>query len=337
MSKIKIGINGFGRIGKCILRAFYEKKYYQYFDISMINAPSDISIYAHLIKYDSVHGRFNFDVTYDDNYFTINGDKILKSSERNIANINWHDVDFVLECSGKFNNKSDAQQHIKQSVKNVIVSAPCKQADKTIVISVNDHLLNNINSGEVISIGSCTTNCLAPIANILDKNLGIEKGFLTTIHAYTNDQNILDVSHKDLRRARACNLSLIPTSTGAAKAISLVLPHLEGKLDGSAVRAPIANVSMIDLSFIAKKNTNISAVNDIIKQYVIANHEDGIVDYLEEQLVSIDLNHSSYSAIFDPYETKVIGDNFVRVVAWYDNEWAYACRMLDTVKKIVTK
>lgn len=336
MSKMKIGINGFGRIGKCILRAFYEKKYYQYFDLQMINAPSDIATYAHLIKYDSVHGRFGFEVAHDANTFTINGDKIIKSSERNIENINWQDVDIVLECSGKFNNKAAAQQHIKQSVKNVIVSAPCKQADKTIVISVNDHLLNDIKSGEVISIGSCTTNCLAPIANILHNNLGIEKGFLTTIHAYTNDQNILDVSHKDLRRARACNLSLIPTSTGAAKAISLVLPHLEGKLDGSAVRAPIANVSMIDLSFIASKNTNVTEINNLLQQYAKANKEDGVVDYLEEQLVSIDLNHCSYSAVFDPFETKVVNNNFVRVVAWYDNEWAYACRMLDTVKKLVS-
>lgn len=321
---LKIGINGFGRIGRCVARLIFENNY----DLKLvqINAPSKIEDYAHLLKYDSVHGKFSKEVQVQDSKFIIDGNEVRKTSEKKIEEINWDDVDIVFECSGEFNNKENLLGHIKENVKKVLVSAPCKNADSTIVYGVNHQNLEK--EHKVISIGSCTTNALAPIANILDKNFGIEKGFMTTIHAYTNDQRVLDGSHSDLRRARACNLSMIPTTTGAANAIGEVLPLLAGKLSGRAIRVPIPNVSLIDLSFLSKTHTSKEEINKIMNN---AYKEDKykILGFLNEELVSIDMNHNSYSCIFDPFETSVTGNNFIRVLSWYDNEWGYSNRMID--------
>lgn len=328
---IKIGINGLGRIGRCVLRAIFEEPQYQDIEIVSVNAPSPISNYLNLINFDSVHGKFKFRAESEGDNLIIDGKVIKKNSSKEIENINWDEAEYVLECTGKFNDKISASKHLKNGVKQILVSAPCKDADNTIVYGVNHETLDN--SSKVISIGSCTTNCLAPIAKIYNDSLGIEKGFVTTIHAYTNDQNILDNSHKDLRRARAAALSMIPTSTGAAKAIGLVIPELVGKLDGSAIRVPTPNVSLIDFSFVTKNKTNVIEVNEIFRK-ATNNDKYSILAYLQDQLVSVDMNHSPYSCVFDPFETKVIKDNLVRVVAWYDNEWAYSLRMLDMIKFI---
>ena len=328
---LKIGINGFGRIGRCVARAVFENNLNNKIEIVMINAPSDIASYAHLLKYDSVHGAFQGSVATDGDNFVINGNKIKKTSEQNIEAINWDGVDIVFECSGQFNTRSKLEVHLQKDVQKLLVSAPLEDPDVTVIYGVNQNILSK--EHKIISIGSCTTNCLVPIANILNKEVGIEKGFVTTIHAYTNDQRILDGNHKDLRRARACNLSMIPTTSGVAKAIGQVLPELKGKLDGSAVRVPVPNVSMIDLSFAAKENCSVEKVNEIVKQATV-NDKFGILEYLTAPLVSIDMNHSRYSAIFDPFETKVVSDNFVRIVSWYDNEWAYSLRMLDVAMMI---
>jgi len=333
VKKIRIGINGLGRIGRCVIRALYENNYDQYIELVAVNAPSDTATYVHLINYDSNHGKFAKKAYEIDGNIKIEDKIIHKTSFKKIEEINWHDfnVDIVLECSGKFNKHDEAVKHIQKNVRKVLVSAPCDNADITAVYGVNHHEI--LNSHQVISIGSCTTNCLAPLAQILDQSVGIESGFVTTVHAYTSDQNILDNSHKDLRRARACATSMIPTSTGAAKSIGLVLKNLAGKLDGSAIRVPVSNVSLIDFSFIAKTDTSISAINELFKLAAV-NDKYRVIDYLEEKLVSIDINHSSFSTVFDPFETKVIGNKFVRVLAWYDNEWAFANRMLDLTKYI---
>jgi glyceraldehyde 3-phosphate dehydrogenase len=333
VKKIRIGINGLGRIGRCVIRALYENNYDQEIEIVAVNAPSDTKAYVHLINYDSNHGKFATKAYEVDGNIKINDRIIYKTSFKKIEDINWQDfnVDIVLECSGKFNKRSEAIKHIEKNVKKVLVSAPCEEADVTAVYGVNHHEI--LNSHQVISIGSCTTNCLSPVAQILDEHLGIESGFVTTVHAYTSDQNILDNSHKDLRRARSCATSMIPTSTGAAKSIGLVLKNLAGKLDGAAIRVPVSNVSLIDFSLIAKKNTTVSEVNELFKQ-ASANDKYKIIDYLEEKLVSIDINHSNFSAVFDPFETKVVDNKFVRVLAWYDNEWGFANRMLDLAKHV---
>jgi glyceraldehyde 3-phosphate dehydrogenase len=322
---IKIGINGLGRIGRCILRAIFEQNRNE-FEIVSINGPASIEEHVHLLKYDSVHGIFPKSITHDKNNLIIDNVKISLQQERDLNKLNWHDVDIVLECTGKFNDKTSSLTHISSGkAKKVIVSAPCKDADSTIVYNVNNPALKA--EHQVISIGSCTTNCLAPVAKVLNDNIGIESGFMTTIHSYTNDQRILDGSHKDLRRARSAAVSMIPTSTGAAKALGLVLPELEGKLDGSAIRVPTPNVSMIDLSFIAKKDTNVDEINQII-----ANNVNNVLGIAEAKLVSVDFNHNPHSAIFDPFETKVVNKRFCRVVAWYDNEWGFSSRMLDVAK-----
>ncbi len=328
MAKINIAINGIGRIGKNIFRRFFEKEYENINLVAINLGESNIKSKLHLLKYDSIHGTFNAIDKIEDDKIFIKGQSIDIIKERDIKNINWKDynVDLILECTGNFNSKELSLRHIERGAKKVLVSAPCKDADNMVVLGVNHDKLSS--EDRVVSIGSCTTNCLVPIAKILDENLGIKSGFMTTIHSYTNDQRIIDGGHKDLRRARAAAMSIIPTTTGAAKSIGLILPNLKGKLDGAAVRVPTPNVSMIDLSFISNKDTSSIEINEIMRQNSKGNYK-GIVEVAEDELVSIDFNHTTASAIFDVGETKVINKNFCRVVAWYDNEWAFSCRMLE--------
>ncbi|CAM4424437.1 MAG: D-erythrose-4-phosphate dehydrogenase [Legionellaceae bacterium] len=322
---IRVAINGYGRIGRNILRALYESHNKQFITIVAINDTGSIETNVHLTKYDTTHGRFSGEVSIIDNDMLINNeDHIRVFSERNPENLPWKalNVDVVYECTGQFTSKEKAMAHIK-----VIISAPGdKDIDTTIVYGINHQQLKK--SDIIISNASCTTNCLAPVVKPLYETVGLEQGLMVTIHAYTNDQMLLDGNHKDLRRARSATQSMIPTKTGAAKAIGLVLPELVGKLDGYAVRVPTINVSMIDLTFQAKRNTSVEEINQILQQ---ASQKElkGILAYNTEPLVSIDFNHHPASAIFDATETKVIG-NLVKVIAWYDNEWGFSNRMLDT-------
>lgn len=330
---IRVAINGLGRIGRCVARAIFENPEYKNIELVAVNGSAPIEAQKHLLKYDSIHGRFTKSVEISDGNLVIDGKKVKLVAERDPKKLPWKElkIDVVLECTGAFTKQSDAAQHITAGAKKVIISAPAKEdLVKTIIFGVNDEILNA--SDEVISVGSCTTNCLAPIAKALNDSIGIEKGFMTTIHAYTNDQNVVDNAHKDLRRARACAMSMIPTSTGAAKAIGLVLPELKGKLDGGAIRVPTANVSMVDLNFIAKKETSIAEVNEAVKR-AASGRMKRVLQIVEEPLVSIDFNHTDYSSCFDATQTKVMG-NFVKVCSWYDNEWAFSLRMLDVTSLI---
>lgn len=330
---IRVAINGLGRIGRCVTRAIFENPEYKDIELVAVNGSAPIETQKHLLKYDSIHGRFTKSVEIDGDNLVIDGKKVKLVNERDPKKLPWTElkVDVVLECTGAFTKHADASQHITAGAKKVIISAPAKEDSvKTIVYGVNDESLNA--QDEVISVGSCTTNCLAPIAKALNDAIGIEKGFMTTVHAYTNDQNIVDNAHKDLRRARACAMSMIPTSTGAAKAIGLVLPELKGKLDGGAIRVPTANVSMVDLNFIAKKETTKEEVNEVVKKAV--SKMKGVLQVVDEPLVSIDFNHTQYSSSFDSAQTKVIGGNMVKVCSWYDNEWAFSLRMLDVTSLI---
>ncbi len=323
--KKNIAINGLGRIGRLCLRAIIEQGS---FNIVAINSPADNETLAHLIKYDSVHGVWNYDINHHNEYLIIQGNKIKTFHEKDLKNINWHklDVKLVFECSGKVK----ASSHINSGAAKVLVSAPYEDADITVVMGVNHDQLNQ--NHRIISIGSCTTNALAPIVKILNDNLGIISGYVTTIHSYTADQNLVDNAHKDLRRARSANLSMIPTKTGAAKNIKAVIPEMENKLTGSAIRVPTANVSLIDLTCLVDKKTSITEINNFVAFSALTNKVLGIA---KAPLVSIDFNHSIYSSIFDPFETNVLNNNFIRVLAWYDNEWAFVHRMID-VAKIIT-
>lgn len=328
MSKVRIAINGFGRIGRCVLRAVYEYGM-DNVEIVAINGPAEITQHIHLLMFDSVHGRFCKNVTSDGDDFIIDGKKIPLIREKDPEKINWskYNVDIVLECTGKLTSRIEAEKHIKAGAKKVMISAPAKEKDvKTVVFGVNNEILSKDDA--LISIGSCTTNCLAPIAKVLNDTFGIEKGFMTTIHSYTGDQNNVDGSHKDLRRARACGVSMVPTSTGAAKAIGIVIPEIAGKLDGSAIRVPTPNVSVVDLTVITTKSATAEEINLSMK---VASESslNGVLGYESRELVSVDFNHCKESSIFDSKETKVVGGNFVRVLAWYDNEWAFSVRMLD--------
>lgn len=325
---LKIGINGFGRIGRMVLRAYEEAGKYGNIQIACINDLSDKKTNIHLLKHDSIHGRFGFDVSETDDGIIVNGKNIKMISEPNPEAIDWTGlgVDVVFECSGRFTKKVDAEKHIKAGAKRVIVSAPSEGADRTVVYGINHKDITD--EDLVISNGSCTTNCLAPVAYLLDREFGIECGFMTTIHAYTGDQRLIDTVHKDLRRARAATLSMIPSTTGAARAVGLVLPQLKGKLDGTAIRVPTPNVSMVDLKCNLKKTAKPEQINEIMK--AAANGElKGVLGYNDEPLVSIDFNHSTLSSIFDSTGTTVIGDKFCRIVSWYDNEFGFSNRMLD--------
>ncbi|MCF2909116.1 MULTISPECIES: type I glyceraldehyde-3-phosphate dehydrogenase [Pseudoalteromonas] len=327
---INIAINGYGRIGRNVLRALYESGQNDQVKIVAINDLAPAQTNAHLTQFDSVHGRFNFPVELKDNTLVIGEDEITLTQERDPAQLPWRDlnVDIVLECTGLFTSRETAGKHIAAGAKKVIVSAPGTDMDATVVHGVNSEVLNA--DCNIISNASCTTNCLAPVAKALNDTIGIEQGSMTTIHAYTNDQNLCDVYHKDLYRARSATQSMIPTKTGAAKAVGLVLPELAGKLDGMAVRVPTVNVSLVDLTFIAKRETSAEEVNEILKG-AAEGAMAGILEYNTLPLVSVDFNHHPASSIFDATQTKVDG-KLVKVMAWYDNEWGFSNRMLDQVK-----
>jgi len=326
---IRVAISGYGRIGRCILRAHYESNKSHDVEIVAINSSADPEMNALLTRYDSAHGRFPATVEVDGNDFVVNGDRIRAVAERDPSRLPWRDlgVDVVLDCTGAFTTKEAAKAHLDAGAKKVIISAPGgADVDATVVYGVNHQILKA--SDTVISNASCTTNCLAPLAQPLQQHLGIENGLMTTIHAYTNDQRLCDAAHRDPRRARAAATSMIPTSTGAAKAVGLVLPELAGRLDGYAIRVPTLNVSLVDLSFIASRDTSVEEVNRILQE-AASGPLKGVLDYSEEPLVSIDYNHTSASSTVDAALTKVSG-RLVKVSAWYDNEWGFSYRMLDT-------
>lgn len=322
---VRVGINGLGRIGRCALRAIYDHNYGDRIKVVAINSSHPIEDDVHLLKYDTTHGRFREEITHDDQNIFIAGDCIRMFSDRNPENLPWGevDVDVVLECTGKFRDKESCLAHIRGGAKKVLISAPASgDVDAMVVFGVNDHILKA--EHQIISNASCTTNCLAPLVNPLHKYLGIEHGLMTTIHAFTNDQKVTDSYHRDLRRARAASVSIIPTKTGAAKAIGEVIPELEGRLDGFAMRVPTVNVSCVDLTFTASRDTTYQEVNKIIHDN--ACHE--VLYYNDEHLVSTDFNHHPASSIFDSTLTKVRG-RVVKVLSWYDNEWGFSVRMLD--------
>ncbi len=329
----KVAINGFGRIGRLVARALYEAKRSD-IELVAINDLADTETNAHLLKYDSVHGKFPFNVEVAGNDMKIDGKLVKVYNEKDPASIPWKDtsVDIVLECSGVFTDRAKAELHLKGGAKKVLISAPATGEDITVVIGVNCAQLKAEHI--IVSNASCTTNCLAPVAAVLDKAIGIEHGFMTTIHSYTGDQRIVDTMHKDLHRARAAALNMIPSSTGAAKAIGKVIPSLNGKLDGVSIRVPTPNVSVVDFKFVAKRSTTPEEINNAIKAAADAGSLKGILGYYDEPLVSTDFNHDPRSSIFSLEGTKVIDGTLVRVMSWYDNEWGFSNRMLDTAVKM---
>ena len=333
---IKVAINGYGRIGRMVVRAIYEEKRDD-IQVVAINGLGGIDINAHLTQYDSAHGRFPGTVAVEGDYMVINGDRIKMFSTRNPLETKWGDlgVDVVLECSGAFTSKEKATVHIQQGAKKVLISAPGeKDVDATIVYGVNHNVLKA--SDQVVSNASCTTNCLAPAVKPILETIGIEAGLMTTIHAYTNDQVLTDVYHKDMRRARSATMSMIPTKTGAAKAVGLVLPQLQGKFDGFAMRVPTINVSVVDLTFTPEKATTVDEVNAIVKK-ASEGELKGILGYNTLPLVSIDFNHNPLPSIFDSTQTRVSKDGkLVKILAWYDNEWGYSCQMLNATKALMS-
>ncbi|WP_077214205.1 glyceraldehyde-3-phosphate dehydrogenase [Bacillus dakarensis] len=329
--KAKIAINGFGRIGRMVFRkAILDDN----LEIVAVNASYPAETLAHLIKYDTNHGRFDGDVHAEDNALVVNGKKVKLLSNRNPEELPWgeYGIDIVIEATGKFNSRDKASLHLKAGAKKVILTAPGKNEDVTIVMGVNEEVLN-IEEHDVISNASCTTNCLAPVAKVLNEKFGIENGLMTTVHAYTNDQKNIDNPHKDLRRARACAQSIIPTSTGAAKALSLVLPELAGKLHGMALRVPTSNVSLVDLVVDLERDVTIDEINEAFESAAQGELK-GILDITDEPLVSVDFNTNPNSAVIDGLSTMVIGSNKVKVLAWYDNEWGYSCRVVDLTKHV---
>lgn len=324
---IRVAINGYGRIGRNILRALFEYRQHPDIKIVAINDLGDVKTNVHLTRFDSTHGKFPHEVTMADKEMLVNGQSIRVIAERDPYKLPWKDldIDIVLECTGFFTTKEKASAHLAAGAKKVIISAPASGVDATIVYGVNHSILKPTDT--VISNASCTTNCLATIVKPLHETIGIESGLMNTVHAYTNDQNLLDVYHSDLRRARSATQSIIPTKTGAASALGLVLPELDGKLDGFALRVPTLNVSVVDLSFIAKRETSVEEIHEVMRQAAYGPLKE-VLAYNDEPLVSIDFNHHPASAIFDTVGTRVIG-NLVKVLAWYDNEWGFSNRMLD--------
>ena len=329
---VKVAINGFGRIGRNILRSIIENKN-DNIKVVGINDLGPIETNAHLLKYDSVHGILNKDVIINGSDLNVGTGPIKVTSERNPENLPWKelDVDVVLECTGIFTSKEKAQQHITAGAKKVLISAPASGVDLTVVYGVNHKKISS--EHQILSNASCTTNCLAPLAYILNKSIGIENGFMTTIHSYTGDQPTLDTMHSDLYRARAAAANMIPTSTGAAKAVGLVLPELDGKLDGVAIRVPTQNVSVVDFKFNSKKETSIEEINEAIK-IASENELKNILSFNDKKLVSSDFNHNPSSSIFHSDQTKVMNKKFVRILSWYDNEWGFSNRMCDTALEI---
>ncbi|MGP1395642.1 MAG: type I glyceraldehyde-3-phosphate dehydrogenase [Inquilinaceae bacterium] len=326
---VKVAINGFGRIGRLVLRAIYESGRSD-IEVVAVNDLADVKTNAHLLKYDSVHGRFPGTVEAKDGAMIINGHTVKVVQQADPTKLPWGDmgVEVALECSGRFTKRADAAKHLEAGAKKVLISAPGTDEDITVVYGVNHDKLTAKHT--VVSNASCTTNCLAPVAHVLHNAIGIEHGFMTTIHSYTGDQRTVDTMHSDLHRARAAALSMIPTSTGAAKAVGKVLPDLQGKLDGVAIRVPTPNVSLVDFKFVPKRKTDANEVNQAIKEAADGNMLKGILGYYDEPLVSIDFNHDPLSSAFSLEGTKVIDGNFVRVMSWYDNEWGFSNRMADT-------
>ncbi|WP_298292027.1 type I glyceraldehyde-3-phosphate dehydrogenase [uncultured Litoreibacter sp.] len=324
---VKVAINGFGRIGRNVLRAIIESGRTD-IDVIAINDLGPVETNAHLLQYDTVHGRFPQEVVVKGDTIDVGRGPMKVTAERNPADLPWADVDVVLECTGVFTSKEACQAHLENGSSRVLISAPGKNADKTIVYGVNDDTLTA--DDLIVSNASCTTNCLAPIAKVLNDGLGINKGFMTTVHSYTGDQPTLDTMHKDLYRARAAALSMIPTSTGAAKAVGLVMPELDGKLDGVAIRVPTPNVSCVDLTFEASRDTTEEEINALMKAAAESGPLKGILAYSDKPLVSSDFNHDPASSAYASEQTKVLDGNMVRVLSWYDNEWGFSNRMADT-------
>lgn len=330
---ISLAINGFGRIGRCFLRAFFEKKFYEKFNLTSINGTADPEKCAHFLRYDSIHGRFKNDIKFGDDWIDAGFGRIKITNQTDIETIRWDDVDIVIESSGKFNKKSLSTKHIEGGAKKVLVSAPCDDADSTIIFGVNndhykpEHL--------VVSSGSCTTNALLPLIKVLHETFGVENGFFTTIHSYTNDQVILDANHKDLRRARAGALSMIPTSTGASKLIASIFPDLKGKIAGSAVRVPTPNVSMIDLVVNLVNDGTSEILRKVFENAVLSYKE--IIGFTNLPLVSVDFLGRDESTIVDSLETSMVTGKLARIVSWYDNEWGFVCRMLDILANILIR
>ncbi len=323
---LKVAINGFGRIGRNVLRAIIESGRTD-LEVVAINDLGPVETNAHLLRYDSVHGRFPVQVTTGENSIDVGRGPIAVTAIRNPADLPWGDIDVIMECTGIFTSKEACQPHLATGAKRVLISAPGKDADKTIVFGVNDDTLTA--DDLIVSNASCTTNCLSPVAKVLNDAIGIKRGFMTTIHSYTGDQPTLDTLHKDLYRARAAAANMIPTSTGAAKAVGLVLPELAGKLDGVAIRVPTPNVSVVDLTFEASRDTTVDEINEAIKA-AAAGPLKGILGVTDEKLVSMDFNHDPHSSIFATDQTKVMDGNMCRILSWYDNEWGFSCRMGDT-------
>ena len=329
---VRVAVNGLGRIGRCVMRAWAEENFKD-IEIVAVNGPADTATHAHLLKYDSVHGTYRGELSHEGDTLIMNGSKIPVLHERDIAKLDWGKLgaDVVLECTGVFTKATECQKHLDQGAKKVLLSAPAKDECPTFVYGVNHADLKDFH--DVISIGSCTTNCLAPVAKVLNDEFGIEQGYMTTVHAYTGDQRILDGSHSDLRRARAAAMSMVPTKTGAAKAIGLVLPELEGKLKGTAIRVPTPNVSLVDLTVTTRDPVAAEVINAAFVE-AAAGSMKGVLATSDEPLVSIDFTHHPASAIADLTGTQVVGEHFVRVAAWYDNEWGFSCRMLDLSREI---
>jgi len=328
---IKVGINGFGRIGRNVFRVIAER---EGIDVLAINDLTDARTLSILLKYDSVHGRFNGEVGTKDNALVVKGKEVRLTKERDPASLPWKElgVEVVIESTGIFTTKADCEKHLEAGAEKVILSAPAKdQLDATIVMGINDNDLKP--EHKIVSNASCTTNCLGPLVKVINDSFGIEKGLMTTIHAYTNDQKVADLMHSDLRRARAAAINIIPTTTGAAKAIGEVIPELKGKLDGMAMRVPVANGSVTDLVATVKKNVSIEEINNVIKS-ASENELKGILEYCEDPIVSSDIIDNAHSCIFDSLSTYVIGDNLVKVIGWYDNEWGYSNRMVDLTERI---
>ena len=331
---LKVAINGFGRIGRLVARAILESKRDD-IEIVAINDPG--GNFFPLLKYDSVHGRAPFTVERDgEDAMILDGKRIRRFRNRNPENLHWgeEDVDILMECTGKFNDREGSERHLASGAKKVLISAPAKNEDLTVVYGVNHHLLKA--EHKIVSNASCTTNCLAPLVYALNETVGIEKGFMTTIHAYTGDQNIVDASHKDPYRARAAAINMIPTSTGAAKAVGLVLPELDGKLDGVSIRVPTPNVSLVDLTFLPSKPVSVEDVNAAVTSYANGKLK-GVLAVYDDPCVSGDFNHDPHSSIFSLNGTRVVDGDFVRVMAWYDNEWGFSCRMIDTALEMHSK
>ena len=328
-----LGINGFGRIGRAALTSIIENARNDVI-VSKINAPGPIETNAHLLRYDSVHGRFAGEVKVYDNNIDLGRGPVEVSSSYNAEELDWSGCDVVMECTGKFTTYDKALTHVKNGAKSVLISAPAKDVDRTVIFGVNDHEISR--KDLIISNGSCTTNCLAPIAKVLNDTVGIDYGMMTTIHSYTGDQPTLDKRHDDLYRCRAAAMAMVPTSTGAAKAIGTVIPELKGKLDGTAIRVPTPNVSAIDLTFKSKKKVSVQNINDIMEG-ASKGYMSKVLAFDPEPKVSIDFNHTTHSSIFAPDQTRVVGESLVRILAWYDNEWAFSCRMTDVASHLGQK